>query len=304
MGGMVTAVAEGQSASADQSPGSSAESGPSSAVSAPTTTGSTNETTSASNPTSASSSDATAPSSLPTPTASNADTPAVPPLLPTTTQDHPEVKPGRKRRYERSAAGSSSSASSVAKGGVDVPPRKMMRPRRAAAARNMINYGGLFDERDPYTMVQASPFLGPPGTGNPSQPFAIEVSPSVMAFMDLHAHLMQTEVIGFLAGEWDREEKKLRVVSAFPCRGLEDGHIGGGQQSNDKLTIEGGIQKASDGDSATTPGEDGGVESPKASTGNSKTTSESTPKPTSSAQPSTTPPRAASTTTITSSSGT
>lgn len=39
--------------------------------------------------------------------------------------------------------------------------------------------------------------------------------------MDLHAHLATTEIIGFLAGEWRANEKKLYVQSAFPTRSLE-----------------------------------------------------------------------------------
>ncbi len=38
-----------------------------------------------------------------------------------------------------------------------------------------------------------------------------------------YSHLALTEVIGFLAGTWDPELRKLRIVRAFPCRALEPG---------------------------------------------------------------------------------
>ena len=49
--------------------------------------------------------------------------------------------------------------------------------------------------------------------------------------MDLHAHLLNTEVIGFLAGSWDSEKGVLLIDSALPCRclereeGMSDPHI-------------------------------------------------------------------------------
>lgn len=92
-------------------------------------------------------------------------------------------------------------------------------------------------------MVKCEPFIGKPGSGTTgSQPFELSVNSNVLLMMDFHAHLMTTEIIGFLAGEWDKEtkcmlykftKKKLifelalligiKVRAAFPCRSLETG---------------------------------------------------------------------------------
>ncbi|KAJ2800749.1 hypothetical protein H4S07_005104, partial [Coemansia furcata] len=48
-------------------------------------------------------------------------------------------------------------------------------------------------------------------------PFAVEISAAALALMDLHAHLMYTEVIGLLGGSYDAEAGLVRVDVAFPC---------------------------------------------------------------------------------------
>ncbi|KAJ1821391.1 hypothetical protein LPJ60_002636 [Coemansia sp. RSA 2675] len=48
-------------------------------------------------------------------------------------------------------------------------------------------------------------------------PFRVEVSAAALALMDLHAHLMDTEVIGLLGGTYDAGEGVVRVEVAFPC---------------------------------------------------------------------------------------
>jgi hypothetical protein len=63
-----------------------------------------------------------------------------------------------------------------------------------------------FHFSDPLTLVKCEPFIGEPGSTTPgSQPFKLEVDSNVLLAMDFHAHLMTTEIIGFLAGEWDKE---------------------------------------------------------------------------------------------------
>jgi hypothetical protein len=37
--------------------------------------------------------------------------------------------------------------------------------------------------------------------------------------MDLHAHILRTEVIGLLGGSFNEETKQLEIRCAFPCRG-------------------------------------------------------------------------------------
>lgn len=43
------------------------------------------------------------------------------------------------------------------------------------------------------------------------QPFTVKVHPDVPFLCDLHAHLADSEIIGFLAGRFDREAKCLYI---------------------------------------------------------------------------------------------
>ncbi|KAG0180791.1 hypothetical protein DFQ29_010111 [Apophysomyces sp. BC1021] len=73
-------------------------------------------------------------------------------------------------------------------------------------------------------MVKCEPFVGKPGSDTSgSQPFEILVHSNVLLSMDFHAHLMTTEIIGFLAGEWDKEKMLMTVKKAYPCRSLNTG---------------------------------------------------------------------------------
>ncbi|KAI8384827.1 uncharacterized protein BYT42DRAFT_563762 [Radiomyces spectabilis] len=97
---------------------------------------------------------------------------------------------------------------------------RLRRPRdRASIAYNQIN-----KDDDPLTMVKCEPFMGKPGSNvSGSQPFEMEVHSNALLAMDFHAHLMTTEIIGFLAGEWDRTQRKMYIKEAFPCRSLNTG---------------------------------------------------------------------------------
>lgn len=53
---------------------------------------------------------------------------------------------------------------------------------------------------------------------NAAQPFTVKVHPDVPFLCDLHAHLADSEIIGFLAGRFEREERCLYVQAPFPCR--------------------------------------------------------------------------------------
>jgi hypothetical protein len=62
---------------------------------------------------------------------------------------------------------------------------------------------------DPLTMVKCEPFVGKPGSNTTgAQPFEMTVHSNVLLMMDFHAHLMTTEIIGFLAGEWDKTTRR------------------------------------------------------------------------------------------------
>nr|XP_027211338.1 MPN domain-containing protein-like [Penaeus vannamei] len=59
------------------------------------------------------------------------------------------------------------------------------------------------------------------------QPFTVTMSSSAMAMIDIHAHLTTSEVVGYLAGQWDVTNHNLIVSHAMPvrCR-LGDGEKG------------------------------------------------------------------------------
>ncbi|KAJ1959310.1 hypothetical protein IWQ62_004661 [Dispira parvispora] len=79
----------------------------------------------------------------------------------------------------------------------------------------------LADDTDPLSLVKCTRFSGTPASGQPgSQPFAMQVCSNAFLGMDFHAHLMESEIIGFLAGRWDPETRQLVVQYAFPCRAL------------------------------------------------------------------------------------
>ncbi|KAI9313835.1 hypothetical protein BX666DRAFT_1863795 [Dichotomocladium elegans] len=105
-------------------------------------------------------------------------------------------------------------------GRTDYSKRKLRRARE----RPSVMYSQISKDDDPLTMVKCEPFTGKPGSEvNGSQPFEMEVHSNVMLAMDFHAHLMTTEIIGFLAGEWDKDKKKMCIKEAFPCRSLNTG---------------------------------------------------------------------------------
>ncbi|KAI9594412.1 hypothetical protein BDF19DRAFT_444731 [Syncephalis fuscata] len=93
------------------------------------------------------------------------------------------------------------------------------RPQRRV--KPSVNFSQLAVGADPLTMVKCDDFSGPPGSGVAgAQPFSVTVRPSVLVGMDFHAHLMHTEIIGFLAGRWIPEKKVLEIHDCFPCRSL------------------------------------------------------------------------------------
>lgn len=53
------------------------------------------------------------------------------------------------------------------------------------------------------------------------QPFSVRVSPDTTFLADLHAHMCQSEIIGFLGGHYSAEEKCLYIQAAFPCKSTD-----------------------------------------------------------------------------------
>ncbi|KAG0233559.1 hypothetical protein BGW42_007394 [Actinomortierella wolfii] len=95
---------------------------------------------------------------------------------------------------------------------------------RSARERTSINYNQMASDLDPLTMVKCEPFCGKPNSGVAGcQPFKITVQSNVLLGMDFHAHLMTTEIIGFLAGTWDPKTKTIHIQANFPCRSLPTG---------------------------------------------------------------------------------
>lgn len=54
-----------------------------------------------------------------------------------------------------------------------------------------------------------------------TQPFQVYVHPQVQLLCDLHSHLCDAEIIGFLAGKYDHNTKILYIQACFPCNSLE-----------------------------------------------------------------------------------
>ncbi|KAG0340957.1 hypothetical protein BG004_006211 [Podila humilis] len=102
---------------------------------------------------------------------------------------------------------------------------------RSSRERTSINFRNMVaNDVDPLTMVKCEPFCGQPNSGVVGcQPFGIKVQSNVLLGMDFHAHLMTTEIIGFLAGTWTPSTKTIHIQAIFPCRSLpttgQDNHV-------------------------------------------------------------------------------
>lgn len=73
----------------------------------------------------------------------------------------------------------------------------------------------FFFIRDPHTLVRCTPYATKQNDSFRigTQPFALKVSPDALVVMDFHAHLLWREVIGFLAGCWDRSHRGRFIIS-------------------------------------------------------------------------------------------
>ena len=92
--------------------------------------------------------------------------------------------------------------------------------RRSGRERKALNTGFVpanTSNLDPFGIVGTTSFtLG--------QPFTIQISEEALILMDLHAHMLEIEIIGYMAGMFDTEAKVLRVMRAFPGKSLVSGH--------------------------------------------------------------------------------
>lgn len=74
----------------------------------------------------------------------------------------------------------------------------------------------LFARPDKHVMIPCERYVGEPGSGIAgAQPFKISMHKTALVMMDLHSHLMSTEVIGFLAGTWHGEMNSIiKLISS------------------------------------------------------------------------------------------
>ncbi|OMH79622.1 MPN domain-containing protein [Zancudomyces culisetae] len=81
-------------------------------------------------------------------------------------------------------------------------------------------------DNDPHSLVKCSSFVGEAGSGElGSQPYRLTIHSNVEVTMDIHAHLMTTEIIGLLGGTYDGDSKTVTVKQAFPCKALSHDEV-------------------------------------------------------------------------------
>ncbi|KAK0162541.1 hypothetical protein PV327_006309 [Microctonus hyperodae] len=76
------------------------------------------------------------------------------------------------------------------------------------------NLGIRSHAMDMSTMVELTSF----STLGKIQPFLVTISTTAALIVDLHCHLTDKEVCGYLGGHWDINAHNLAITSAFPCR--------------------------------------------------------------------------------------
>ncbi|KAJ3172677.1 hypothetical protein HDU88_006007 [Geranomyces variabilis] len=84
------------------------------------------------------------------------------------------------------------------------------RPRREIRAVR-----GPYAE-DEYDLVPCPPFGK--DAGDIQQPYTLTVERTAIALIDLHSHLLDTEVVGLLAGTYDEQAKACKISMAIPAK--------------------------------------------------------------------------------------
>lgn len=74
--------------------------------------------------------------------------------------------------------------------------------------------GNRTSDHDTNILVECTPFCA---LGK-IQPFTVTVTTNCLFLMDFHCHLTSSEVVGYLAGNWDVNSHNLSIQYAFPCR--------------------------------------------------------------------------------------
>ncbi|KAJ2963594.1 hypothetical protein NQZ79_g1454 [Umbelopsis isabellina] len=134
------------------------------------------------------------------------------PIKPVKSAKEPNLKPPSHARFQDAIYDED--------GRTSYSKSRLRQPRE----RSSISFSQLNGDTDPLTMIKCEPFCGKPASGVAGcQPFEMKMQSNVLVAMDFHAHLMTTEIIGFLAGKWDKEKKHMMVQAAYPCRSLNTG---------------------------------------------------------------------------------
>ncbi|XRB01485.1 Myb-like, SWIRM and MPN domain-containing protein 1 [Pycnococcus provasolii] len=88
------------------------------------------------------------------------------------------------------------------------------RPKRENAGRK--GYENMTSESLDLTRPRTFASIGK------KAPYTVRISPRALLTMDAHAHCCTNEVIGYLGGMWDDENKELIVARAFPAKSISD----------------------------------------------------------------------------------
>jgi protein MYSM1 len=117
------------------------------------------------------------------------------------------------------------------------------RPARQRKSLNSFDPILVAMQGQEHIMIPCERYQGTPGSNIPgSQPFQIKVHQAALLVLDLHAHLMATEVIGFLAGSWNSDENLLEIIQALPCKSVEQDTTEHDRHINVELDPESEVQ--------------------------------------------------------------
>ncbi|XP_051174670.1 myb-like protein H [Leptopilina boulardi] len=94
------------------------------------------------------------------------------------------------------------------------PPTQPPPPPIVRVPVKHTNLGIRSHAMDMSTMVELTSF----STLGKIQPFLVTISTTAALLVDLHCHLTDKEVCGYLGGHWDINSHTLSILGAYPCR--------------------------------------------------------------------------------------
>ncbi|KAI8907537.1 hypothetical protein DFJ77DRAFT_182524 [Powellomyces hirtus] len=89
------------------------------------------------------------------------------------------------------------------------------RPRREITTRN--KHQNTKYAEDGYDLLPCPPFRTDPTTGLSTQPYTLTATTTAIAIIDLHSHLLDTEVVGLLAGTYDPTTNECNILTSIPA---------------------------------------------------------------------------------------